>query len=83
MKISYTVHSVAHDMVDAPVEYEGVTITAKVPMVTVELVSDEPAQANPVLRLRPESPEELARWARGAVVIGTFEPQAASEESSE
>lgn len=73
MKIGYTVHSVGNDLVDAQVDYRGATITAKVPMVTLELVSDDPAQGNPVLRVQPDDP--LASLADGARVIGTFEEE--------
>lgn len=74
MKIRYTVHSVGNDLIDAPVEYQGATVNAKVPVVTVELVSEDPTQSNPVLRIRPQSEAELALWAVGSTIVGTFEP---------
>lgn len=75
MKIRYTVHSVGNDTIQAPVEYRGESIMAGVRVITVELVSEDPTQSNPVLRIRPESEAELAQWVRGAVIIGTFEPE--------
>lgn len=72
MKIRYTLHSVGNDQVDADVEFQGATITAKVPRVTLELVSEDPLQGNPVLRLSPDDP--LASLDIGASIIGTFEP---------
>lgn len=83
MKVNYTVHSLGNDQIDAPVEYRGARITAKVPMVTVELVSDDPTQSNPVLRIRPESEAELASWAIGTRIVGTFEPEISDGEPSQ
>lgn len=82
MRINYTVHSVANDTVDALVDYRGEQVTAKVPVVTVELVSDDPAQSNPVLRIRPESEAELKAWAQGARIIGSFTPEPAQQQES-
>lgn len=78
MKINYKVHSVGNDTINADVEFQGQTVTAGVRMVTLELVSDDPLQANPLLRLSPDDP--LASLDIGAAVTGTF---AATEESSQ
>lgn len=71
MKINYTVHSIGNDKIPTEVQFDGQTIVADVAVVTVELVSDDPRQGNPVLRVSPNDP--LAAMKFGSVVVGTFE----------
>lgn len=64
MKIRYTVHTVA------PYFHSGPVTEPIHPVTTVELVSDEPGQTNPILHVPADS--ELAKAQAGDIVTGTF-----------
>lgn len=82
MKITYTVHSVSREDEEAEVTIGTTKVAAKVPVLVVELVSDDPGQKNHIIRVPADELEAGEKiFETGARVIGTFSAAPATTKS--
>lgn len=72
MRINATVHSIVRTKRPAEVQHGDQTIIADIPVLTVELVSDDPDQSNFTIHAPPDH-EKMFR--RGAPVTITIAPR--------
>lgn len=72
MQFQYRVHSASIDDVALEIEQGGQKITAKVPALVIEIVSEDGLNSH-TLRKIGASEEDVAGYVAGAVVNGNFE----------
>lgn len=82
MKITYTVHSVSREDEEAEVTVGTTKVKAKVPVLVVELVSDDPGQKNHIIRVPADEVEAGDKiFETGARVTGTFAASTATSKT--
>jgi hypothetical protein len=73
MKIRYKVHTVAEVEEEQTAKVDGVEMTVKAPVLVVELVSEDPAQKNHLLRIAgADLGAGRKLFEPGARIVGTF-----------
>lgn len=72
MQMKATVRSAVPTMVPADVEYQGKTVKADIPVLDVELVTDNPAERNPMIYAPIDHTEMFQPGARVTITIEPF-----------